>query len=198
MADSKLIWASTRPADGGVFYRAPVATALPTMADAPWDNLPGAWRDHGWIGDDGITNKVERTTTDHQAFGGDIVKTTQDKYTETLKVTCYESNPTVLETVFGEDNVTVDDGEGWRQVTVNHSSLPHERSRFIARMIEGEKTRLIVVREGQLITVDDIVHVNKGLVKYTMTIMCYKPDETTEAVTELIDEPDVLAPAFSV
>jgi hypothetical protein len=59
------------------------------------------------------------------------------------------------------------------------------------RVIEGEKTRLIVVREGQIITVDDVVHVNKDLVKYTVMIQCYKPDADTDAVSELIDEPDV-------
>lgn len=190
MADSKQIWASTRPADGGVFYRAPLHTALPTLADAPWDDLPIAWVDHGWIGDDGITNGMQRDRTDHQAFGGDIVKSTQDKYTETLKVTCYESNPTVLRTVFGEDNVVVA-GSTHRQITVNHSSLPLERSAFLVRVIEGEKTRLIRVQEGEITTVDDVVHLNSQLLKYTVTIMCYKPDAETDAVTELIDEPDV-------
>jgi hypothetical protein len=179
MADSKQIWASTRPADGGVFYRAPLYTALPTLDDAPWDDLAAAYVDHGWVGDDGITNGIKRDTTDHQAFGGDIVKTTQDKYTETLKVTCYESNPVVLRTVFGEDNVDVDSGGDHRQITVNHSSLPLERSVFLVRVIEGEKTRLLAVKEGQIITVDDVVHVHKDLVKYTVTVMCYKPDSDT-------------------
>lgn len=192
MADSKLIWAATRPGDGGVFFRAPLTTALPVMADAPWDSLDAAYLDHGWMGDDGITNSPKRDTTDHQAFGGDIVKTTQDKYTETFKVTCLESNPVVLATIFGDDNVTVHWSSGWRQVTVEHSSLPLERSRFLCRVIEGEKTKLYVIREGQMITVDDIVNVNKDLVKYTMTIQGYKPDANTSAIQELIDEPDVL------
>lgn len=195
MADSKLIWASTRPADGGVFFRAPLGTTLPTMADAPWaeEDIDPAFVDHGWMGDDGITNGMQRDRTDHQAFGGDIVKSTQDKYTETLKLTCYESNPVVLATVFGADNVTVDETSGHRQVTVNHSSLPLDRSVFLARVIEGDKTRLIRVQEGEIVTVDDVVHLNSQLVKYTVTIMCYKPDADTDAVSELIDEPDVLA-----
>jgi hypothetical protein len=192
MADSKQIWASTRPADGGVFYRAPLGTALPVMADSPWDDLDAAYLDHGWVGDDGIANGIKRDTTDHQAFGGDIVKTTQDKYTETLKVTCYESSPVVLATVFGEDNVSHTGTSGHRQITVNHSSLQLERSVFLVRVIEGEKTRLIVVKEGQIVTIDDVVHVNKDLVKYTVTIMCYKPDDQTDAVHEFIDEPDLV------
>jgi hypothetical protein len=192
MADSKLIWAATRPEDAAVFFRAPLGTPLPALVDAPWDALPVAWEDHGWMGDDGLTNGVKRDTTDHQAFGGDIVKTTQNKYTETLKVTCLESSPVVLASVFGASNVTVDTTTGHRQVTVNHSSLPLQRSAFVARCIEGEKTKLIRIEEGQIITVDDIVNVNKDLVKYTMTIQCYKPDADTDAVSELYDEPDVI------
>lgn len=178
-----------------MFFRAPLGTALPTMADAPWaiEDLDPAFVDHGWMGSDGIANSMKRDTTDHQALGGDVVKTTQDKYTETYKVTCYESNPVVLATVFGEENVTVDETSGHRQITIDHSSMPLERSVFLIRVVEGEKTRLLRMQEGQLINVDDVVHVNTDLVKYTCTIMGYKPDADTSAVTELIDEPDVLA-----
>jgi hypothetical protein len=193
MADSKLIWAATRPEDGAVFFRAPLGTVLPTLVDAPWDALPVIWADHGWVGDDGITNGIKRDTTDHQAFGGDIVKTTQAKYTETLKLTCFETSPTTLESVYGPTHVTVDTTTGHRQMTVDHSSLPLTRNAWLARCIEGVKTKLIRVEEGQVITVDDIVHVNKDLVKYTLTIQCYKPDAQTDAVSELIDEPDVTA-----
>jgi hypothetical protein len=190
MADSTQIWAATRPGDCGVFYRAPLGTALPTLATAPWATLPTAFMDHGWMGDDGMANGMKRDVTDHQAFGGDIVKTTQNKYTETLKVTCFETNPNVLKSVFGDANVIVA-GTSHRQITVNHSSLPLLRSVFVWRCIEGSKTRLIMAQTGQIITVDDVVFVNKDLVKYTTTIQCYKPSPTVDAVTELIDEPDV-------
>ena len=194
MADSKLIWASTRAEDGGVFYRNALGTAMPELADAPWDDLEtDGWVDHGWIGDDGITNSIKRDITEHQAFGGDVVKVTFNKYTEQLKVTCLESNQVVLETVFGADNVTLDESSGHRQLTVNHSSLAPERYAWCARVIDGDKTRLIRVEEGQLQTIEDVVHQNKNLVKYTLVIQCYKPDDDTDAVSELIDEADVPA-----
>ncbi|WP_094359909.1 phage tail tube protein [Mycobacterium marinum] len=192
MADSKLIWASTRPSDGGVFFRAPLGTALPVMDDAPWDSLDAAWEDHGWMGDAGVTNSIKRDRTEHQAFGGQIVKVTQDKYTETIKVTCYESSEVVLKTVFGDENVTVDETSGHRQITVNHVSDPLGRSAFLARVVDGDKTRLIRCQEGEVITIEDIVHVHSDLVKYTIVVMGYKPDAETPAFTELIDEADVL------
>src|SRR5262249_13635625 len=140
-----------------------------------------------------ITNGMKRDITDHQAFGGDIVKTTQNKYTETLKLTLFETSPTTLATVFGEDNVDVTTTGGHRQVEVKHSSLPLHRFAYVVRVIDGEKPRLLIVEEGQVVTVDDVTFVNKDLVKYTITMTCYKPDPDTESVSEIIDEPDVLA-----
>ena len=98
MADSTLIWAPTRPTDAGVFYRAPLGTPLPTNATSPLNAL---FVDHGWLGEDGITLMVNRANTKHHAFGSDLVKTTQDNYEESLKVTLLECDPDVLETVFG-------------------------------------------------------------------------------------------------
>ena len=192
MADSTLVWAATRPEDCAVFFRAPLGTTLPLLTAAPWASLPSPWMDHGWMGDDGMANSMKRDITDHQAFGGDIVKTTQNKYTETLKATCFESNPNVWKTVFGDANVIIG-GTTHRQTTLNHESLPLPRSCFLWRCIEGQKTRLVMVQQGQPITIDDVVFVNKDLLKYTITIQCFKPSPTVDAVQELIDEPDVPA-----
>jgi hypothetical protein len=197
VADSKLIWAATRPEDCAVFFRAPLGTTLPTAADAPWDDLTTPWEDHGWVGDDGISNQIKRDTTQHQAFGGDIVKTTFNKYTEQLVITFLESNEAVLKTVFGEDNVDVTSSGGHEQITVSHSALPPERFAYVARMIDGQKTRLLRIQEGQVIDIDTIPYVNKDLVKYKVTLECYKPDPDTDAVTEIIDNEDVTSSASS-
>jgi hypothetical protein len=192
MADSTQIWAATRPGDCGVFYRAPLGTPVLTLSSAPWATVPSPWADHGWMGDDGLSNGMKRDVTDHQAFGGDIVRTTQNKYTETLKVTCYESNANVWATVFGTGNV-VSGGTAHRQTTIQHSSQQQPREMFMWRCIDGQKTRLIIAQQGQMITCDDVVFVHKDLVKYTITIQCYKPSPTIDAVFELVDEPDVPA-----
>jgi hypothetical protein len=190
MADSTNIWASTRHADAGTFYSAPLGTTLPTTATA---TLDAAFDDHGWLGEEGITNSMTRDTTKHKSFGGDTVKVTQDNYEETIQVTLLESNPTVLATVFGEDNVTVDDSGGHRTIQVDHDSAMLPRKTFVVRVIDGVKTRLILVEEGQVTSVDDIVHVHSDLLAYTITVDVFKPASGNKAVRELIDEPDVLA-----
>lgn len=188
MADSTNIWASTRHADAGTFYRAPLGTALPTTALA---TLNAAFVDHGWLGEEGITNGVTRDTTKHKSFGGDTVKTTQDNYEETIQVTLLESKPDVLKTVFGADNVIVTDESGKRHVRVNHTPEMLPRSCFVVRVIDGQKTRLIVIPEGQVTSVDDIVHVHTDLLAYTITVDTFKPSGSNPAVYELIHEPDV-------
>ena len=135
MTDSTLIWAPTRPTDGGVFYRAPLGTTLPTDASAPLDAL---FMDHGWCGEDGITLMVNRANTKHHAFGSDLVKTTQDNYEESLKLTLLESDPDVLETVFGADSITLGvDGGGNRTIAIAHSSRQLPRSAFVVEVVDA-------------------------------------------------------------
>ena len=189
MADSSNIWASTRHADAGTFYAAPLDTVLPTTAVGALD---AAFEDHGWLGEEGITNAQTRDTTKHKSFGGDTVKVTQDNYEETIQVTLLESNPVTLATVFGDDNVTVTDTGGHRTVRVDHESAMLPRKSFVVRVIDGVKTRLIIIPEGQVTTVDDIVHVHSDLLAYTITIDVFKPAGGGPAVYELIDEPDVV------
>lgn len=194
MADSTVVWASTRPDDAGVLYAAPLGSTAPTNATTALD---AAFEDHGWLTDDGIVNEPKRTTSKKYAFGGDVIKVVQERYEETLVFTCAETNPIVLETVFGADNVDVDNTGGHRVVTVEHSSLPLERKMFCAEVIEGSKTRRILVREGQVTEVGAVNHKSTDIAVYKITVDCFKPAGEDAAVVEFIDEPDVLADSGS-
>jgi hypothetical protein len=184
MADSSLIWAATRPSDAGVFYRAPLGTTLPTDATTA---LGAAFVDHGWLGEGGITLTLNRDTTKHHSFGGDVVKVTQDNYEESLQLTLLETDPDVLRTVFGDTNVTQSATGGDRIITVNHGSLMLPRSAFVVEVIDGAKVRRIVVQEGQVTSVGDITYVHTDLLSYQITIDCYKPATgLPEAVVEYV------------
>jgi len=185
MADSTLIWAPTRPTDAGVFYRAPLGTTLPTNASSSLNSL---FTDHGWLGEDGITLMVTRDNTKHHAFGSDLVKTTQDNYEESLKLTLLESDPDVLETVFGADSITLGvDGGGHRTIAIAHSSKQLPRSAFVVEVVDGNKVRRIVVQEGMVVDLDDVKYVHNDLLSYTISIDCYKPASgNSEAVVEYI------------
>lgn len=194
MADSKNIWAATLAPDKGSFYRGPLGVPLPTDA---LDVLDTDLEDHGFMGDDGFTNGISRDTTKHKAFGGETVYVTQDSYEETIQVTCYESNPTVLRTVFGEDNVDADYSSGHLKLTVRHTDQKQPRSSFVVRVIRGQATRLLVIPEGEVTEIDDIVYVHDDLVKYTITIDVFTPatgsnPDNPAGVNEYIDDPSVV------
>lgn len=187
MADSTLVWAPTRPDSGGVFYRAPLGTTLPTDAVSTLNTL---FVDHGWLGEEGITLTVDRDIKKHYAFGSDLVKTTQGTYSESIKLSLLESDPDVLETVFGSDGVTLGtDGAGNRTIAIAHGSKLKPRSAFVIDTVDGTKKRRIVVQEGMVVDLDDVTYVNSDLLKYTITIDCYKPASgNSEAVLEYIQD----------
>jgi hypothetical protein len=180
MADSGNIWAATIPADGAAVYAAPLGTTLPTSATA---SLDGAFVDLGWVSEDGVTNSISREVTKHRAWGGEVVKVTQDTYTETVVLTLLESSAEVLGVVYGHDNVT----ENGDTITVEHSRLMLERQSFVIDFIDGEKAGRIVVREGQVTELGDVVYVHRDLTRYEITVDVFKPDNADNAVVTYFD-----------
>lgn len=180
MADSGNIWAATIAADGAAVYAAPLGTTLPTSATAALNN---AFVDLGWVSEDGVTNAISRDTTKDYAWGGDVVKTTQDKYTETVKFALLESSADVLSVVYGADNVTA----AGDTITVEHSSLMLERQSFVIDFIDGDRAGRIVIREGQVVELGDVKYVHKDLTMYDLTVDVYKPDTGANAVVTYFD-----------
>jgi hypothetical protein len=186
MPDSSIIWAPTRPDSGGVFFRAPLGTTLPTNATAPLNAL---FVDHGWLGEEGITKSTTRDITKHYAFGSDLVKTTQGQYADSLQLSLLETDPDVLETVFGPGITLGVDGGGNRTIRVEHRSKQMPRSAFVVHTVDGNKTRRLVIQEGAVVEVGDITYVHNDLLRYTITVDCYKPSTgNSEAVIEYIHD----------
>jgi hypothetical protein len=180
MADSGNIWAATIPADGAAVYAAPLGTTLPTTATAALNN---AFVDLGWVSEDGVTNTISRETTKHKAWGGETVKVTQDNYTETVKLTLLESSAEVLGVVYGSDNVT----ESGDTITVEHSRLMLEHQSFVIDFIDGDRAGRIVIRDGQVTELGDVMYVHKDLTRYEITIDVFKPENSDNAVVTYFD-----------
>lgn len=193
MANSRNVWAATLAADGGAFYRAPLGTALPATALAA---LAVTYKDHGWMGDDGFKVAQNRDTTKHKGFGGQTVKVTQDNYEITVTATLYEQNETTLKTVFGDSNVTrtMTTAPIHAQYRVNWTPQTLPRSIFVQRFVDGNKTGINVIPEGQVTAVDEIEYVHNRLVRFTITIDCFKPSSSEPALYTLLDDPDDTTP----
>lgn len=172
MADSALVSVATpRPGGVGVFYRAPLGSAIPTTVSSV---LGPEYKDHGYIGDAGITNAASRDVQKKKAFGGATVATLQNDYTETYQVVLLEDkNAATLRTVFGDANVETD-VDGY-PVKVRHNKAILPKSVYIVDTIDGAgRLQRDVIEVGQVTTVGDIKKVHTDTVEYTITIECFE------------------------
>lgn len=163
------------PMDGGVFFRAPLGTKLPTDAKAALDEK---FEDHGAVGEDGIKVTQDRGTSDIKMFGGDDFISVQESYTETLEITVLEDdNDAVIKTAFGDANVEKTEAtlkDGTKRV-IYHTSDPLPISSFVVKTVYGDKLKTYVVERGQVMSVGDTVDVHNDVTKKTLTIKTYKP-----------------------
>lgn len=176
MADSSNIWAATIPDDGAAILVAPLGTTEPTTAD---EVLDAAFLDLGWVSEDGVTITVNRDITRHKAWSGQTVKTTQDNYEQTVKFALLETSVNVLETVFGPDNVT----EYNETVTVNHDDAMLGRQVFVVDFVDGDKKGRHLLREGLIVTLDDLNYKHSEMTMYSLEVDVYKPATGDTGVT---------------
>lgn len=166
------------PIDGGVFYRAPVGTTLPTDATT----LPGAeFEDHGAVGPDGVNITQNRTSTDEKMFGGGTFIDLQTEYDETIEITLLEDdNDAVLKTSFGDANVVKTDAtasDGTKRV-IYHTDEQLPISSFVARTAYGDKKKTYVIERGRVTSVVTTPDAHGATTKRTLTIKTFKPVST--------------------
>jgi len=181
MANSQNVIAATVPAGSAAVFAAPLGTTLPTDAEAALD---AAFVDLGYISEDGVTNVTNKETTKHYAWGGDVVKTTLDRYTETVRFALLESSAAALKMAFGEDNVTETPAAAGTpgKITVKHSSLMLSRQVVVIEFIDGDLAGRLLVKEGQVTEIGDMTYTNTGLLMYDLTVDCFKPADGSDAV----------------
>jgi hypothetical protein len=158
---------------GGVLV-GPIGTALPTTATAaPAAGFVAA----GYIGEDGVTEGSDRSTEKVKAWGGDIVKVLQTEYSATYQFVFLETvNTTVLETVYGPDNVNVVAATATtgtlRTVAVNGESLPHLS--FIIEVKDGPARVRIVIPDGQVSEVGEVTYTDGEVIGYEVTVEAFQ------------------------
>ncbi|RTE47731.1 phage tail protein [Actinobaculum sp. 352] len=169
-----------KPVATGVVCAATIGTPLPTDATSPLDD---AFIKHGYISSDGLTNSTSTDTTDITAFGGDTVLTVQTSRTETFTWTFIQSaDKDVLAEVYGQDNVSVD--TGMLKVTHNGKTMP--RRIFVYELLlTGGRVKRILVPNGQITEVGDVVYQDGEAIGYEVTVTAY-PDADGNTAIEWI------------
>lgn len=159
-------------ASGGVLRDASNSATLPTSATGAVAGFTAL----GYIGDDGLTETVDRSTDKIRAWGGDTIKVVQTDFSVTYGFTFVEAaRGDVLRAVHGDDNVTetaADATHGAQTaVKINSNELP--KSQWIFEVKDGDKRIRIVVPIGQITTVGEITYSDDSVVAYPVTIECF-------------------------
>lgn len=156
-----------KPKVNGAIYRAPLGTTLPTDATTALD---AAFKDMGYISEDGLVNSNGPETEKIKAWGGQTVLIVSTDKPDTFKLTFLESlNPNVLGTVYGPDNVTADANAGTISIVANAAALGEYVYVADIRMRDGALKR-IVIPNGALSELGDIVYKDDEAIGYETTL----------------------------
>lgn len=161
-----------KPNTSGAIYYAAVGTTLPNDTT---DALTG-FSELGYASEDGITNTNSPETEVIRAWGEDAVLTVQQSKDDTFQLKLIEAlNTDVLKAVYGSANVTGTLATG---VEVEVNSSEADANSWVIDMIMRDNTaKRIVIPNGKITEVGDIVYADNEAVGYEITITCL-PDST--------------------
>ena len=179
MANEVMNVSSGKPKVTGAIYRAPLADNLTIPTDES-TALAAAFKCLGYISDDGVSNDSSITTEQIRAWGGDVVLVTQTEKNDTFKFKLLEVlNEDVLKTVYVDSNVVVtpQSGDTPKKITVSVNSKEQPDCCFVIDMIlRGDKIKRIVIPNGKLTEIDEIVYKDDEAIGYNITITAQVDD----------------------
>lgn len=154
-----------KPKINGAAYRAPLGTALPTDATTA---LNDAFQPLGYISADGLSNENSPESDAVKAWGGDTVLSMQKDKQDKFKFTLIEAlNVQVLKAIYGDGNVT---GTLETGVTVRANSSEQEACCWVFDLIMNGVLKRIVVPNGKVSEVGEIVYKDDETVGYETTV----------------------------
>lgn len=156
---------AAKPKLSGAVYVAPVGSTLPTSTSSALD---AAFKNLGYVSDNGLSNNNSRTSEKIKAWGGETVLNSQTEFVDEFKFTLLEvMNEDVLKTIYGSGNVTTSSGE--TVVKVN-STQPAEYAWVFEMVLKGNTAKRIVVPSASMTALEEIAYKDNEASGYGVTI----------------------------
>ena len=154
-----------KPRTNGAVFAALAGSTVPTDAVSALDN---AFKDLGYLSEDGITRGRSLSSSNIKEWGGKVVLITEEEDITTIKFKMIEYlNVEVQKVVNGDANVTGDLTSGLA-ITPGDEMTEHAYV-FWQRMRGGVSYRLVVPR-AKITEIGDVVYKSNEAVAYDVTI----------------------------
>lgn len=149
----------------GAVAFAPVATAAPADANTV---LPAAWRQVGYISDDGVVETRDRSTDTIVAWqNADVVRVVTTESSITVQFTAIETNPDSIALYYGAEVDAVDGS-----VDIVPADSGGRRS-LVVDYLDGAKYVRLYVPEAELTETGDLTLASGDPAGYDMTLTGY-------------------------
>lgn len=156
----------------GIFFAGDLGVDLPTGPD---DALDDGLKDHGTLGEDGISVGITRTSTDVKDFDGALFVDIQTEYNGTFQVVFLESSHIeVKKTMFGSANVTVTSGENGTVIHTAHNPDQLPIRSFVIQTKSGAKRKRYVIERGRVSELAEFKDASSDVTRYQATVKAFR------------------------
>lgn len=164
---------AVKPKVAGAVFVAPLKTALPEDAKS---ELDAAFKNLGFISEDGIKNENTASSEDIKAWGGAIVNSVQKEKTDKFKMTFIEAlNIDVLKFIYGKSNVEGSLETGLKiKVGLEEAE---EQVMVIDTVLKGGYLKRVVIPMCKLIEMGEIPYSDSDTLGYESTVSAFPDTE---------------------
>lgn len=165
MANDKTKVHLGKPKVGGAIFVAPAGSTLPTDATTALD---AAFKNVGYISEDGVTNANSNSIENIKAWGGDVVLNYNSEHTDSFTFTIIEAtNEDALKFVFGSTNVT----SAAKNISIAvNGKEPEDLCVVIEMVLQSGYAKRVVIPLCNVTEVGEITYSDTEAVGYETTI----------------------------
>jgi hypothetical protein len=162
---------AAKPKAAGAIHRAPVGSKLPITYS---ETLDPAFKNLGYVSEDGVTNGNSPSGDKVRAWGGTTVMNYMEDKPDTFKMNLIEAfNSEVLKTIYNDKNVTVEENGD-----IHVQSTAEDMTQYawvIDMILKGNRAKRIVIPIASITEMEEIVYKDNEPVGYGITLSA-EPD----------------------